>query len=175
MDKIFKSMLEEIDSFEDDGESYNDKLSKAWAKGFGEALDLQREADRKQREKEESERKTVEKANTMAKAAGLNMDSFERDGKAYTTVDYDLFWHVIAQSEPEGDTVEDRINWAINEVKQKKAAEQEPIEKLRKKSKETQTKNQVLDKGVTKIPETKKETESPLSLEDAIAKNMRRI
>jgi paraquat-inducible protein B len=129
--------------------------------------------------KEDENKSIVEQANTLAKSAGLDMD-FLRDekGKPVSTIDYDLFWAIVSKTEPVGKTVEDRINWVINEVKKKRTDDRERIINQQKilsdKQKKAQDKNKVLEKGVKVIPEKEKD-EVPLSMAEALSRIERRV
>ena len=129
---IFVDMLKDIDDLDASDESYREKLADIWAKGLGEGLSIQEQERiarmKEEQSKEEENKSIVEQANTLAKSAGLDMD-FIRDekGRPVSTVDYDLFWAIVAKSEPVGKTVEDRINWVIEEVKKKRTDDRERI------------------------------------------------
>ena len=180
---IFIDMLQNIDDLDSSDESYREKLAEIWANGLGEGLSIQEQERiarmKEEQAKEEENKSIVEQANTLAKSAGLDMD-FIRDekGRPVSTVDYDLFWAIVAKSEPVGKTVEDRINWVIEEVKRKRADDRERIinqqKILSEKQKKAQDKNKVLEKGVKVIPEKGKD-ETPLSITEALSRIERRV
>ena len=180
---IFIDMLQNIDDLDSSDESYREKLAEIWANGLGEGLSIQEQERiarmKEEQAKEEENRSIVEQANTLAKSAGLDMD-FIRDekGKPVSTIDYDLFWAIVAKSQPVGETVEDRINWVVNEVKKKRTDDRERIinqqKILSEKQKKAQDKNKVLEKGVKVIPD-KKEDEVPLSMTEALSRIERRV
>ena len=180
---IFIDMLQNIDDLDSSDESYREKLAEIWANGLGEGLSIQEQAReakvKEEQAKEEENKGIVEQANTLAKSAGLDMD-FLRDekGKPVSTIDYDLFWAIVSKSQPVGETVEDRINWVIEEVKKKRTDDRERIINQQKilsdKQKKAQDKNKVLEKGVKVIPD-KKEDEVPLSMTEALSRIERRV
>ena len=180
---IFIDMLQNIDDLDSSDESYREKLAEIWANGLGEGLSIQEQERiarmKEEQAKEEENRSIVEQANTLAKSAGLDMD-FIRDekGKPVSTIDYDLFWAIVAKSQPVGETVEDRINWVVNEVKKKRTDDRERIinqqKILSEKQKKAQDKNKVLEKGVKVIPEKEKD-EVPLSMTEALSRIERRV
>ena len=180
---IFIDMLKNIDDLDSSDESYREKLADIWAKGLGEGLSIQEQERvakmKEEQAKEEENRGIVEQANTLAKSAGLDMD-FIRDekGKPVSTIDYDLFWAIVAKSQPVGKTVEDRINLVVNEVKKKRTDDRERIinqqKILSEKQKKAQDKNKVLEKGVKVIPEKEKD-EVPLSMTEALSRIERRV
>ena len=180
---IFVDMLKNIDDLDSSDESYREKLAEIWANGLGEGLSIQEQAReakvKEEQAKEEENKGIVEQANTLAKSAGVDMD-FIRDekGKSVSTIDYDLFWAIVAKSQLVGETVEDRINWVVNEVKKKRTDDRERIINQQKilsdKQKKAQDKNKVLEKGVKVIPD-KKEDEVPLSMTEALSRIERRV
>ena len=180
---IFVDMLKDIDDLDASDESYREKLADIWAKGLGEGLSIQEQERiarmKEEQSKEEENKSIVEQANTLAKSAGLDMD-FIRDekGRPVSTIDYDLFWAIVAKSEPVGETVEDRINWVIEEVKRKRTDDRERIinqqKILSEKQKKAQDKNKVLEKGVKIIPDKTKD-EAPLSMAEALSRIERRV
>jgi len=180
---IFIDMLQNIDDLDSSDESYREKLAEIWANGLGEGLSIQEQERiarmKEEQAKEEENRSIVEQANTLAKSAGLDMD-FIRDekGKPVSTIDYDLFWAIVAKSQPVGETVEDRINWVVNEVKKKRTDDRERIinqqKILSEKQKKAQDKNKVLEKGVKIIPDKTKD-EAPLSMAEALSRIERRV
>ena len=180
---IFVNMLTDINDLDSSDDDYTGKLADIWAKGLGEGFSVKEQeriaADSARRAKEDEDKSIVDKATTLAKNAGLEMD-FTRDdkGNPVSTIDYDLFWAVVTKSKPVGETLEDRIEWVINEVKQKRTGDRERIinqqKILSEKQQKAQDKNKVLEKGVT-ITKEKAKDESPLSITDALGKIERRV
>jgi len=180
---IFVNMLTDINDLDSSDDDYTGKLADIWAKGLGEGFSVKEQeriaADSARRAKEDEDKSIVDKATTLAKNAGLEMD-FTRDdkGNPVSTIDYDLFWAVVTKSKPVGETLEDRIEWVINEVKQKRTGDRERIinqqKILSEKQQKAQDKNKVLEKGVT-ITKEKTKDESPLSITDALGKIERRV
>lgn len=180
---VFVNMLTEINNLDNSDDDYTEKLADIWAKGLGESFSVKEQerlaADSARMAKEAEDKSIVDKATTLAKNAGLEMD-FTRDdkGNPVSTIDYDLFWAVVTKSNPVGETLEDRIEWVINEVKQKRTEDREKIinqqKILSEKQKKAQDKNKVLEKGVT-ITKEKEKDETPLSITDALRRIERRV
>jgi len=180
---IFVNMLTKINDLDTSDDDYTGKLADIWAKGLGEGFSVKEQeriaADSARKAKEDEDKSIVDKATTLAKNAGLEMD-FTRDdkGNPVSTIDYDLFWAVVTKSKPVGETLEDRIEWVINEVKQKRTEDREKIinqqKILNEKQKKAQDKNKVLEKGVT-ITKEKEKDETPLSITDALRRVERRV
>jgi len=183
LNTVFESMLTEINSLDSDSETYTKDLAKIWAKGVGSALD---EYDKARDEKEQKIRqgreaednkkisiedaraKVIKSANEAATKAGLDMAVVNDE----PSVDYELFWNLSAQAQ--GKTVEDRINWTVNEVKRIKSAITGKRDVSTEKAKANQIKNKVLEKGIGAITDKKKDTE-PISLTDALRRTERRL
>ena len=180
---IFVDMLTEINNLDTSDDDYTGKLADIWAKGLGEGFSVKEQerlaADSARMAKEAEDKGIVDKATTLAKNAGLEMD-FTRDdkGNPVSTIDYDLFWAVVTKSKPVGETLEDRIEWVINEVRQKRTEDREKIinqqKILSEKQQKAQDKNKVLEKGVT-ITKEKTKDESPLSITEALGRVERRV
>jgi hypothetical protein len=181
---VFVDMLSKIDDLDVSDDAYREQLADVWAKGLSEGWSLQEEKRNKviqaQQAEEDENRRVFNLANKMAQGAGLDMEIVsDSSGNQVSTIDYDLFWNTIAKSEPVGNSIEDRINWAIDQVKTRRNKDFEAYEKkqesLKKKSKEAQNKNKVLEKGVKKPTEDKVEDEKPLSITEALQRTERRI
>lgn len=182
--KVMVDLLKEVNSLDENDEDYQEKLADVWARGLGEGISLKEQekaAEIKAKQDAEVENKNIfDQATNLAKKAGLEMDFVtDKNGKPVSTIDYDLFWNIVGKSQPVGETVEDRIEWVINEVKQKRSEDREKIineqKALREKQKEAQSKNKVLDKGVKTIPDKKDKDEAPLSITDALRRTERRV
>ena len=182
--KVMVDLLKEVNSLDENDEDYQEKLADVWARGLGEGISLKEQekaAEIMAKQAAETENKSIfDQANNLAKKAGLEMDFVtDEKGRPVSTIDYDLFWNIVAKSQPVGETVEDRIEWVINEVKQKRSSDREKIikeqETLREKQETAQAKNKVLDKGVKKIPDKQDKDEAPLTMTEALRRTERRV
>ena len=180
---IFVNMLTQINDLDASDDNYTDKLADIWANGLGEGLSVKEQeriaVEKARVEKENEDKSIVDKATNLAKKAGLEMDFVvDEKGNPVSTIDYDLFWATVTKSQPVGETLEDRIEWVINKVKQKRTEDREKIIEqqkiLNEKSKKAQDKNKVLEKGVKITPEKEKD-EAPLSITEALRRVERRV
>lgn len=175
LDGLFKSMLSKIKELDPDDENYDAMLANVWAGGIQPVIETvlmketakQAEA-RKQKEAEEANYAMIaKKATSMAKKAGLDMDTED-------SADQELFWNLSANAV--GDTLEDRIEWTISKVNNMKASIAGKTIESQKKSKDAQTRNKVLERGVSNVNVGRKSDDvKPMSIMEALAKVERRV
>ena len=175
LDGLFKSMLSNIKDLDPNDENYDETLAKVWAENIKTAIssvlteETAKQAEtRRQKEAEEANYAMIaKKATSMAKKAGLDMDTED-------SADQELFWNLSANAV--GDTLEDRIEWTISKVNNMKASIAGKTIESQKKSKDAQAKNKVLERGVSNVNVGRKSDDvKPMSIMEALAKVERRV
>lgn len=175
LDIYFKEMLSKIKDLDPDDPEYDAQLAKEWAgsikKSVGDLLSEESQKREAARKQEEETRRANEEVGKQiiatATKAGLDMSSEK-------SPDYNLFWAMSQNAV--GETVEDRINWTIDQVNTLKTSIVGKTIESKEKAKQAQTKNKVLERGVSHTTVTKSDEEvRPLTIMEALAKSERRL
>ena len=170
-----QNLLEEVNRLDPEDEDYNLKVAEIWGRLDDDrqtefetrmqtaikTYDEQRQEEQRRVGNEQSAQdQVITDATEMATSEGLDMGE--------GTPDSELFW-AFANMAPEG-SLEDQTKWTIGKVKEHK----KPVVIDKKKAKEVQEQNAVLDRAGEKPPE-RKEPVVPLTLGAAFGETERRI
>lgn len=188
-------MLKDIESLDTESHDYQEKVDDIYEKHLGKAIgdvlssreqainerlsklkDEIKKEFKEERSTEKSQEDVINDAIKKAKDAGLDMRTGIRiDGrsKPVDSADWRLFWDATKDA-PEGSTPDEIVDFAIQEVKRMK--EDDPLRKTRRKAREAQERNAVLERTTTgREALSEDETAKPLSMSEALNKTMRRI
>jgi hypothetical protein len=177
-----KEMLGEIGKLDPAEDGYDDKVADAWEKLLtpfqSELLDQAKKETQavmtekdKERESARERDDALEKAEKMAKKAGLDMTG--EPGGAENSAEYDLFWR-FAQVAP-GKTPDEQIGWAIKETQRITKKVGEPIVDARKKANERQKANAPLERHSSGRAPDSDGPAKAMSLGEALGSLNRRI
>ena len=175
-------VIKKINQLDPEADDYESQVAEAWEGGISkvvesraqrivsEAFEKREQAKSQAQIQEEAKINAVMSAEKAAKEAGFDMTADSPDEK--------LFWSFVSQALPHGNTVEERIAWAVKEARAIKNSYVARSSEISEKVKKNQNNNRVLEKGSSRVADRGggiESPESPLSVTDAFSKASRRI